>query len=222
MSRTPRPRPGAGSLRAAKPRAPLVQDPIAIIGAGCRFPGADSLAAFWALLDQGIDAVTEVPDDRFTKARYLHPKTAAGTTEPGTTYTFAAGTIGDVSQFDPPAFNLSPREAQEMDPQQRILLEVTRAAIEDAGWSADRLAGSQTGVFVGASSTDFWAGRYEDTASLDRYGMTGGAMSIMANRIAHVFDLHGASQTVDTACSSSLVALHLACEALRTGQLSAA
>ena len=217
MSRTPRTR-----QRATAKHGSTVQEPIAIVGAGCRLPGAENLAAFWALLDQGIDAVTEVPDDRFTKSQYLHPKSASGGTEPGTTYTFAAGTIGDVSQFDPPAFNLSPREAQEMDPQQRILLEVTRAAIEDAGWSADRLAGSQTGVFVGASSTDFWAGRYEDTASLDRYGMTGGAMSIMANRIAHVFDLHGASQTVDTACSSSLVALHLACEALRTGQLSAA
>ena len=198
------------------------QMPIAIVGAGCRLPGAADLAAFWTLLDQGIDAVSTVPADRFNQARYLHPKTASGGIEAGTAYTFAAGTIGDVSTFDPAAFNLSPREAQEMDPQQRILLEVTRAAIEDAGWSLAGLAGSQTGVFVGASSTDFWAGRYEDTAGLDRYGMTGGAMSIMANRIAHVLDLHGAAQTVDTACSSSLVALHLACEAVRSGQMSAA
>ena len=235
MSRTPRPLQSAATTAARNLRAaqtpiaqtpiaqtPVAQTPIAIVGAGCRLPGAENLAAFWALLDQGIDAVTTVPADRFAQARYLRPKTANGQTEPGTSYTFAAGTIGDVSQFDPASFNLTPREAQEMDPQQRILLEVVQAAIEDAGWSARGIGGSRTGVFVGASSTDFWAGRYEDSASLDRYGMTGGAMSIMANRIAHVFDLHGAAQTVDTACSSSLVALHLACEALRTGQLSAA
>ena len=195
---------------------------IAIVGAACRLPGAENLNDFWSLLEKGTDAVTEVPADRFNHARFLHPKNATGGTEAGTSYTFAAGIVDGIDQFDPAAFGLSPREAQEMDPQQRLLLEVTRAAIEDAGWSADGLAGSQTGVFVGASSTDFWANRYQDIAALDRYGMTGGAMSIIANRLAHVFDLRGAAQTIDTACSSSLVALHLACEELRSGRLSAA
>ncbi len=195
---------------------------IAIVGAACRLPGAENLAAFWSLLDRGGDAVTEVPADRFTHARFLHPKGPNGATEAGTSYTFAAGIVDGIDQFDPAAFGLSPREAQEMDPQQRLLLEVTRAAIEDAGWSANGLSGSQTGVFVGASSTDFWANRYQDVAAVDRYGMTGGAMSIIANRLAHVFDLRGAAQTIDTACSSSLVALHLACEELRSGRLSAA
>ena len=195
---------------------------IAIVGAACRLPGAENLNDFWSLLEQGTDAVTEVPADRFTHSRFLHPKNATGGTEAGTSYTFAAGIVDGIDQFDPAAFGLSPREAQEMDPQQRLLLEVARAAIEDAGWSADGLAGSQTGVFIGASSTDFWANRYQDIAALDRYGMTGGAMSIIANRLAHVFDLRGAAQTIDTACSSSLVALHLACEEVRSGRLSAA
>ena len=111
--------------------------PIAIVGAACRLPGAENLAAFWSLLDRGGDAVTEVPADRFTHARFLHPKGPNGGTEAGTSYTFAAGIVDGIDQFDPAAFGLSPREAQEMDPQQRLLLEVTRAAIEDAGWSAD-------------------------------------------------------------------------------------
>ncbi|MBR0678705.1 polyketide synthase, partial [Roseomonas alkaliterrae] len=185
--------------------------PLAIVGAACRLPGAPDLDAFRRLLEEGGDAVGTVPAERFDQARWLHPRRG----EPGRSYTFAAGTIGDAAGFDPQAFGLSPREAAEMDPQQRLLLEVAAHAFEDAGWPADRLAGRAVAVFVGGSSTDYAELRLEDPAAGDRYFMTGNALSILANRIGNVFDLRGAAQTVDTACSSSLVALHLAARALQ-------
>jgi acyl transferase domain-containing protein/acyl carrier protein len=194
-------------------------EPLAIVGMACRFPGgANDLDAFWALLAEGRDAVTTVPEDRFTHAAFLHPRPG----EPGKTYSFAAGTLGDVSLFDPAAFGISPREAAEMDPQQRLLLELAQEAMEDAGLPPSDWAGSGTGVFVGASLTDYGDLRQADPASGDRWFMTGGALSILANRIGSAFDLRGPAQTVDTACSSALVALHLAAEALRAGSLPAA
>ncbi|WP_135467545.1 type I polyketide synthase [Crenalkalicoccus roseus] len=191
---------------------------IAILGAACRLPGAPDPDAFWRLLAEGRDAVTTVPADRFTQARFAHPRRG----EPGKSYSFAAGTLGDVAGFDPGAFGISPREAAEMDPQQRLLLEAAAEALEDAGWPPSALAGSGTGVFVGASLTDYGDLRQADAASGDRWFMTGSALSILANRIGNVFDLRGPAQTVDTACSSALVALHWACEALRAGRLPAA
>ncbi|HYZ34853.1 MAG TPA: polyketide synthase, partial [Crenalkalicoccus sp.] len=194
------------------------QAAIAITGAACRWPGAPDLDAFWALLEAGRDAVSTVPADRFEQASFLHPRPG----EPGRTYTFAAGTLGDIAGFDPAAFGISPREAAEMDPQQRLLLEVAAEAMEDAGWPASTLSGSDTGVFVGASLTDYGNLRQGDPAAAERWFMTGSALSILANRIGHVFDLRGPAQTVDTACSSALVALHLAAEAIRAGRIPAA
>jgi acyl transferase domain-containing protein len=124
---------------------------VAVLGAACRLPCAPDLDAFWALLEEGRDAVTTVPADRFTQAAFLHPRRG----EPGKTYTFAAGTLGDVSGFDAAAFGISPREAAEMDPQRRLLLEVAHEAVEDAGIPPSSLAGTGTGVFVGASLTDY-------------------------------------------------------------------
>ncbi|MFZ4408462.1 MAG: SDR family NAD(P)-dependent oxidoreductase, partial [Paracraurococcus sp.] len=191
---------------------------IAIVGAACRLPGAPDLEAYWRLLAEGRDAVTTLPADRFTQPFFAHPRRG----EPGKSYSFAAGTLGDVAGFDPGAFGISPREAVEMDPQQRLLLEVAAEALEDAGLPPGALAGSATGVFIGASLTDYSDLRRTDIASGDRYFMTGGALSILANRIGNVFDLRGPAQTIDTACSSSLVALHWACEALRAGRIPAA
>ncbi len=185
-------------------------DAIAIVGAACRLPGAEDLDAFWALLEAGRDAVTQIPADRFDQARWLHPRKG----EPGRSYTFAAGTVGDAAGFDAQAFGLSPREAVEMDPQQRILLEVAAGAFEDAGWPGEHLAGRNVAVFVGGSSTDYAELRLADPAAGDRFFMTGNALSILSNRIGNVFDLRGPAQTIDTACSSSLVALHLAIRAL--------
>lgn len=196
--------------RTTRGRAARLDGGIAIIGAACRLPGAPDLGAFWTLLAEGRDAVTSVPADRFDQARWGHPRKS----EPGRSYTFAAGTIGDAAGFDAPAFGLSPREAAEMDPQQRLLLEVAAEAFEDAGWPAERLAGRNIAVFAGGSSTDYAELRLEDPSAGDRFFMTGNALSILANRIGNVFDLRGPAQTVDTACSSSLVALHFATQAL--------
>ncbi|MBX6746343.1 MAG: polyketide synthase, partial [Acetobacteraceae bacterium] len=206
------------SSRAAPKAAGRPATAIAIVGAACRLPGAPDLDAYWRLLEEGRDAVGTVPAERFTQAAFLHPRRG----EPGKTYTFAAGTLPDIAGFDPAAFGISPREAAEMDPQQRLLLELTAEALEDAGWPISSLAGSGTGVFVGASLTDYGDLRQADIASGDRFFMTGGALSILANRIGNVFDLRGPAQTVDTACSSALVALHWGCEALRAGRLPAA
>lgn len=184
--------------------------PIAIIGAAARLPGAPDLTSFADLLRQGVDAVTTVPEDRFEKSRWYHPR--AG--EAGRSYSFAAGTIGDIKGFDPEAFGLSPREAAEADPQQRVLLEVVRDAFEDAGLRPESLAGRNIAVLIGGSSTDYAEIRLQDPAAADRFLMTGNALSILSNRIGHVFDLRGGAQTIDTACSSSLVALHLAARAL--------
>lgn len=191
---------------------------IAILGAACRLPGAPDLDTFWTLLAEGRDAVSTVPADRFTQAAFGHPRQG----EPGKSYSFAAGTLPDIAGFDAAAFGISPREAAEIDPQQRLLLEMTAEALEDAGIPASQLAGTGTGVFIGASLTDYGDLRQTDVAAADRYFMTGSALSILANRIGNVFDLHGPAQTIDTACSSALVALHWACEALRGGRVPAA
>jgi acyl transferase domain-containing protein/NADPH:quinone reductase-like Zn-dependent oxidoreductase/acyl carrier protein len=186
------------------------KDPIAIVGAAGRFPGADSLDKFWDLLADGRDAVTEIPDGRWTKDFYYHPDPA----ERGKAYTFAAGVIDDIDLFDAGFFGISPREADQIDPQQRLLLELVWRALEDAGMPASRIAGSGCGVYIGASSGDYGDMRMGDPSSGDAYFMTGVTASILANRLSYIYDLHGPSFTVDTACSSSLVALDQACKAI--------
>jgi len=193
-------------------------DPIAIVGAACRLPGAPDLDAFWSMLLAGTDAVTEIPDDRWNKAQFLHPEKG----QRGKAYTFAAGALGDVSRFDPAFFGISPREAAQMDPQQRLLLELAYEAVEDAGIDLSRLAGRPVGVFVGGSSWDYLNLNVDDPSTTDAYSMIGITLCSLSNRISYAFDLRGPSFTVDTACSSSLVALHQACEAIRAGQISMA
>ncbi|MEA2767192.1 MAG: hypothetical protein QOD93_154, partial [Acetobacteraceae bacterium] len=188
---------------------------IAIIGASCRLPGASGLDEFADLLLASRAAIGEVPEDRWTKSRYFHPVPG----QAGKTYTFAAGCVPDVDAFDPAFFGISAREALSIDPQQRLMLELAYEAMEDAGLLPTRLAGSRTGVFIGASSWDFAATSFADAAGLDAYAMQGAALSSVSNRISYVFALRGPSLTVDTACSSSLVALHLACQALRQGEV---
>jgi len=184
---------------------------IAIVGASCRFPEADDLEGFWRLLVSGHDAVSEVDERRWSTRFYYHPSRS----EPGKSYTWCAGLIGDVDLFEPSFFGISPREAVQMDPQQRLLLELVWHAFEDAGIPPSKMSGSAVGIYIGASSTDYSDLRLGDPASADSYFMTGSTLSILANRISYIFDLHGPSLAVDTACSSSLVALHHACEAIR-------
>ena len=191
---------------------------IAIVGASCRFPGAEDLEAFWRLLAAGGDAVSEVDPQRWSTRFYHHPDRGV----PGKSYTWAAGLITGIDLFEPSFFGISPREAVQMDPQQRLLLELVWHAIEDAGIPAGKLSGSDSGVYIGASTTDYSDLRIGDSASGDSYFMTGNTLSVLANRISYVFDLRGPSLTVDTACSSSLVALHHACEAIRGDRITTA
>src|SRR5947209_13014073 len=191
---------------------------IAIVCASCLFPGAPDLEAFWRLLVSGTDAVTEVDEAGWSTRFYYHPNQD----ERGKSYTWSAGLLTGIDLFEPAFFGISAREAAQMDPQQRLLLELVWHALEDAGIPAGKVAGSATGVYIGGASTDYRDLRLGDPATGDSYFMTGGTLSILANRISYVFDLHGPSFTVDTACSSSLVALHHACEALRDGRIDSA
>ncbi|MBI3796469.1 MAG: acyltransferase domain-containing protein [Deltaproteobacteria bacterium] len=189
-------------------------EPIAIIGIGCRFPGAHGLAAFWQLLRAGVDAITEVPPERFDLGVFYDPDPAV----PGTINTRWGGFLEQVDQFDPHFFGISPREAVHMDPQQRLLLEVAWEALEDAGQALERLAGTSTGVFIGIATNDYGRIQLSDPKLIDAYAGTGNAFSIAANRLSYVFDFRGPSLALDTACSSSLVAVHLACQSLWNGE----
>ncbi|HEY1404505.1 MAG TPA: beta-ketoacyl synthase N-terminal-like domain-containing protein, partial [Pyrinomonadaceae bacterium] len=182
---------------------------IAIIGIGCRFPGADSPANYWKLLAEGRDAITPAPD-----RDGLSPTSsgnAGGVTR--------GGYLDRVDLFEPEFFGISGREAELMDPQQRLLAEVAWEALEYAGISPHGLAGSNTGVMIGISNLDYSRLRTTHAPSAtDPYIATGNALSIAANRLSYMLDLRGPSWAVDTACSSSLVAVHQACRSLMAGE----
>ncbi|HET8706169.1 MAG TPA: beta-ketoacyl synthase N-terminal-like domain-containing protein, partial [Pseudomonadales bacterium] len=187
-------------------------DSIAIVGMACRFPGeANSPERFWQLLLNHVDAISEVPEDRWNKEAYFDPDP----TQPGKMNTKWGGFLADVARFDAAFFGVSPREAVYIDPQQRLLLETSWEALENALIVPNTLAGSQTGVFIGVSSNDY--GRLMPRVS-SAYAGAGNAFSIAANRISYFYDWHGPSVVVDTACSSSLVAVHQACNSLLMGE----
>jgi acyl transferase domain-containing protein/NADPH:quinone reductase-like Zn-dependent oxidoreductase/NAD(P)-dependent dehydrogenase (short-subunit alcohol dehydrogenase family)/acyl carrier protein len=193
----------------------LRSEPIAIVGMGCRFPGgADTPEAYWRLLCDNVDAVREIPSHIWDLETFYDPDRDA----PGTISTRWCGWLDGIDRFDAAFFGVSPREATRMDPQQRLMLEVAWEALERAGQSAESLAGSTTGVFVGVSGSDYGLMQTADTALIDTYTGTGTAANIVAGRIAYLLDLHGPCVSVDTACSSSLVAVHLACQSLRAGE----
>ena len=187
---------------------------LALIGIGCRFPSASSPAAFWRLLTEGRDAITEVPADRWDLSGFYDPNPAT----PGTINTRWGSFIDRIDRFDAAFFGITPREASRMDPQQRLLLEVAWEALEDAGQPIESLAGTKTGVFVGISTNDYGRRQFSHPALIDAYAGTGNALSIAANRISYQFDFVGPSIAVDTACSSSLVAVHLACRSIWNGE----
>lgn len=186
---------------------------VAIIGAAHRFPGTTP-ETFWQDLQAEKDLVTEVAADRWSHDAFLHPDKR----HPGTSVTFAAGSLGDISGFDADFFGISPREAANMDPQQRMLLELAWEAMEDAGVLPSSLRGSQCGVFLGVASLDYSYRIADDLAAIDASTATGNTSSIASNRLSYVFDLHGPSMSLDTACSSSMVAFHQACQSIRSGE----
>lgn len=192
-------------------------EPIAIIGMGCRFPGgADNPDAMWRILSDGVDVITEVPSDRWDLDEYYDPDPDA----PGKVYTRYGGFLEDIDKFDAHFFGISPREAVNLDPQQRLLLEVSWEALENAGLSPDNLVGSQTGVFVGVMEDDYSKLHIKssESSNLGPYYVSGNHLNFTAGRISYVLGLHGPSMAVDTACSSSLVAVHLASQNLRLGE----
>jgi natural product biosynthesis luciferase-like monooxygenase protein len=193
-----------------------LHDPIAIIGMGCRFPGgANSPEQFWTLLRDGVDAIEQVPPDRWSVDEFYDPDPET----PGKTYTKTGGFLRNVDRFDARFFRISAREAASMDPQQRLLLEVSWEALENAGIPADTLSGSATGVFVGLTVEDYAKLVCRtDLARADIYTATGNVANIAAGRLSYFYGFRGPSLTVDTACSSSLVSLHLACQSLRSGE----
>lgn len=191
-------------------------DAIAIIGMAFRFPGeVHDESGMWDMLAHGRHVITRIPVDRWPVDELQHANRA----EPGRSVTFSAGILSGIDQFDAAFFGISPREAAWLDPQQRLLLEMTHEAMENAGVKPTSLAGSRCGVYVGISGLDYGQHALEDLASMSAYTMTGNTLSVAANRLSYVFDLHGPSLAVDTACSSSLVALHHACQALRYGEI---
>jgi myxalamid-type polyketide synthase MxaB len=190
-------------------------EPIAVTGMACRFPGASDLEAFWDVLHGGIDAISEVPAERWDIDFFYDPDPNA----PGKIYTRFGGFLKQVDMFDAQFFGISPREALSLDPQQRMLLELSWEALERAGTPPDRLFGSKTGVFVGISANDYGGILMEPGPdTFDAYYGTGNSLSAAPGRISYSLGFTGPSLAVDTACSSSLVAIHLACESLRNGE----
>jgi acyl transferase domain-containing protein/acyl-CoA synthetase (AMP-forming)/AMP-acid ligase II/acyl carrier protein len=202
---------GSSNLDVTSTIARTHGEPIAIVGMSCRFPGANSTDEFWALLRDGVDAIREIPAERWNIESLYDPNPAT----PGKMIAKWGGFVDDVDKFDAAFFNISPREAASMDPQQRLLLHVAWEALEHAGVRADRLAGSATGTFIGVSSIDYMHLQLLLGAENDAYVATGNTQSIASNRLSYLLDLRGPSVSVDTACSSALVALHQACQSLR-------
>ncbi|MCP4663250.1 MAG: polyketide synthase, partial [bacterium] len=180
MSRDPRPTkphgPAQGGGEGGTPR-----EPIAVVGIGCRFPGARDARAFWRLLRDGVDAVTEVPRERFDVDAVFDPRPGV----PGKTYSRWGGFLADVDRFDAGFFGISPREAAGLDPQQRLVLELAWEAFEDAGQVPAELAGSPSGVFLGLGPEDYLARGLRRTSAIDLYLATGGSRGTAAGRVAH-------------------------------------
>ena len=189
-------------------------DAIAIVGLACRFPEAPDAAAFWRLLLDGVDAIAEVPPDRWDLERYF----SADPSVPGKMSTRWGGFLRDIDKFDPQFFGISPREAAQMDPQQRLVLELAWEAIEDAGINPASLKDSLTGVYVGAMWSDYARLLAGTPEAITPHTATGQDTSIIPARVSYTFGLQGPSLAINTACSSSLVAVHTACQALRSGE----
>ncbi|MFZ0833962.1 MAG: SDR family NAD(P)-dependent oxidoreductase, partial [Mycobacterium sp.] len=189
-------------------------EPIAIVAVSCRFPGAADPEAFWEVLSGGVDAIREVPEDRFDIDEFYD----ADPETPGKTYTRFGGFLDGIDGFDPEFFGISPREAVWIEPQQRLMLETAWEGLERAGYSPGALRGSRTGIFVGVGANEYaHLMSSESVDKIEPYFITGNALNAISGRVAFALGLEGPAMAVDTACSSALVAVHQACQALHTG-----
>ncbi|HRQ87614.1 MAG TPA: type I polyketide synthase, partial [Bacteroidia bacterium] len=194
---------------------PATQEPLAIVGIGCRLPGGvNGPESFWQLMVEGRSGIVPVPVDRWNRERWYHENVDI----PGKMITKWGGFIHDFDRFDAQFFGISPREALRMDPQQRWLLEAAWESLEDAGIAPVTLRGSKTAVFVGIASNDYANVAQSDPRNVDVHTNSGSTLSIASNRISYLFDFKGPAVSVDTACSSALVAINLACESVWSGE----
>ncbi|MGY4866794.1 SDR family NAD(P)-dependent oxidoreductase [Mycolicibacterium elephantis] len=190
------------------------EEPIAVIAVSCRFPGAPDPEAFWELLSRGIDAIQEIPEDRFDVDEFYDPDPDA----PGKTYTRFGGFLDEIDEFDPEFFGISPREAVWIEPQQRLMLETAWEGLERAGYAPSALRGSRTGIFTGVAANEYahlLSG--ESIDKIEPHFITGNALNAVAGRVAFALGFEGPAVAVDTACSSALVAVHQARQALQAG-----
>ncbi len=191
----------------------LADEPIAIVGVSCMMPCSNNLEEFWQNLISGKDMINEIPEDRWDwKTYYGDPSK-----ELNKTSIKWAGFMNEVDKFDASFFKISPKEAELMDPQQRIFLEIVWKTIEDAGYKVSDLSTTKTGIFVGATESEYKYLIEQSDSQLDAQILTGNYYSIIANRISYLLNFNGPSETIDTACSSSLVAIHKAVQAIREG-----
>ncbi|HEV7362577.1 MAG TPA: SDR family NAD(P)-dependent oxidoreductase, partial [Mycobacterium sp.] len=189
-------------------------EPIAIVAVACRFPGAPDPEAFWEVLSGGVDAIREVPEDRFDIDEFYDPDPET----PGKIYSRFGGFLDEIEGFDPEFFGISPREAVWIEPQQRLMLETSWEGLERAGYSPASLRGSRTGVFVGVAANEYaHLLSAESVDKIEPYFITGNALNAISGRVAFALGLEGPAVAVDTACSSSLVAVHQARQALHSG-----
>nr|AKQ22652.1 malonyl CoA-acyl carrier protein transacylase [Scytonema sp. PCC 10023] len=193
-----------------KPTPSKADDPIAIVGIGGILPGGNTLTAFWDSLLQGKDLIRELPQDRYDSDYYRHKMREVGVKQ------VLGGFIDNVDKFDPSFFGLSPREAELMDPRQRLLLQTVWEAIEDSGHKPSDFSAKEMGVFIGATGSDYWELQQQRNQQIDGYTLSGYSTAVIANRISYLLNFKGPSFVVDTACSSSLMAVHRAIQALKT------
>lgn len=188
---------------------------VAIVGMGCRFPGsANNVEQFWDILKSGKDTITDIPEDRWSVEEYYHPNKQVK----GKSHARRGGFIDKFDQFDAKFFGINAREADQIDPQQRQMLEIVWEALEDAGIKPGSLSGSRTGVFIGGFTLDYKILQFADAAQIGTHAAVGSMMTMLSNRISYIYNLMGPSLSIDTACSSSVVSVHEACKSLHNGE----